>query len=523
MAGNPNDIVVQSCAICRAQFQVYASVREAVCPTCGATNQIGARPVVQKRPPMARPVVRPRVVLQTSTAQKAQSWLTLLMFAAMAGLGWGVYHFRDRLWPKSEGTLAAPGAVAEAVDIERPYQAARARLMDGNRERARETAKVFRELDGPGVAQPLRNWVTFHSGLAHLLAGENQQAIDRFQRLAERAEFSKAPADAKLVAFFQRSVALASADQAIPAAAVENLERKNYEAMGLLLAGLKNWALGAQDEAGAVLGEFAKAEPAGADEWVAEYKDIAKGFVDDLGAWRTANEAFTAAKDAPEKQAEALATIKAARERLTTKQFTGDLAKLETTLTETIANMKAEQAKMMSEREVADVALLAELKKKTDALCGEIHFTEALKAALEAKVETPKRKAELEVLQKRMGWLARFKRNVILDLAALGYRGGVTKRDGKPVPGEVRAADEMQVATVPWSEVSPDWLVKVATAFIDANSRLDYKSDRQFDLGVFLLQQGRTKDADEWMTKAGDIKYEYKEAVMLLLDGPPAP
>ncbi len=526
MAGNPNQIIVQTCAICSAQFQIYASVREAVCPTCGATNQVGVRvaprAVRAAARPVSQPTARPRVVIQSSGAQKAQSWSVLLMVLVMAGLGGAIYKFRDRIWQKAEKTVEASAPVAAAEDIDRPYRNARMRLLDGDRDGAREAAKNFRELDGPDVPQPLRNWVTFHSGLAHLIAGESQPAKDRFTRLTERATFSKDPANAKLVTFFLQSAELGSTDRTIPADSLQSLDRNNYQAMGLLVAGLRNWQLGARAEASALFDEFAKAEPTGEDEWVAEYKDLARGFVGDFKEWTTATEVFKGAKDAPDKQAAAVNSLKAARTRLVTKQFSGDLLKMETTLAEAIAAREAELEKVLAAREVADVALIADLKAKTDALAKQFQFTEALKLVIPAKVESPRRKPDLEALQKRMGWLARFKRNLILDLAASGYKGGVTKRDGKTNAGDVRKADEQQVETVPWTEVSVEWLVKVATAQINALSRLDFKSDRQFDLGVFLLSQGQAAEAEAWMVKAGDSKWEYKEGTILLLDGPAA-
>jgi hypothetical protein len=62
--------------------------------------------------------------------------------------------------------------------------------------------------------------------------------------------------------------------------------------------------------------------------------------------------------------------------------------------------------------------------------------------------------------------------------------------------------------------------MKTAGAFADATARLDWKSDRQFDLGVYALLLGKREEADAWMTKAGDIKWEYKEALIALLDAP---
>jgi predicted RNA-binding Zn-ribbon protein involved in translation (DUF1610 family) len=529
MPGNPQQTIVQTCAICGAQFQVFATVREALCPTCGATNQIGVRPVAA-RPVAARPAAarmptsgvrgggRPVVIIKDSGSPLFVVFMVLLM----AGGGYAVYHFRDRIWTQREKMPEAPMEAAAPVDIDREYQQARMLLANGDKEAAREAAKTFRQLDGPGVQQPLRNWVTFHGGLAHLIAGEPQAAEDRFRKLGERAAFSRQPADAKLASFFLRAAEIGAKPEPVPVAEAEKLDRKDFESMGLLLYGLKNWALGKFDEASPFFTEFAKATPEAADEWVTDYRVIAEGFVSDRAEWKTADEAYTSAKDAPDKQSAALMAVKGARARLRSKQFTEELTKMETDLTAKVEAREAEQAKMRAAQEAGDRALIADLKKKTDELCLTSRFAEAYAAVGGAQVVNEAPKEELKLLQKRMYSLVRFQRNLAADLAAAGYRGGITKRDGKVVPGEVRRATETQIETVPWTDVSIEWLTKVASGFIDATERLDYKSDRQFDLGILLLQNGKKEEADTWMTKAGDIKWEYKEALIPLLDGPVA-
>jgi predicted RNA-binding Zn-ribbon protein involved in translation (DUF1610 family) len=517
--------VVQSCAICGARFQVYATVREALCPTCGATNQIGARPVAQRAAaqprravarPMAGGAARPVVVIKESGG----SWLVLLMLAIMIGGGVAVWHFRERLWPAKEKKIVAPieePVFAPPADFDREYRLAQNKLMDGDKELAREAAKTFRELDGPSVLQPQRNWVTFQAGLANLIAGDTAAAAERWGKLAERAHASQ---DTGLTTFFARSAELGGTSEPIPAAEGATLNRKNYESMGLLLYGLKNWALGKTDEALALLTEFGKATPEGEHEWVADYQSLAVGLVSDREHWLAASKAFAEGKGAPEKLVASLETVRSARRQLRTKQFTEEVTQWETQLGDAVTAADAAKAKMLAEREAAEATGLVDLQKKTDELAKEFRFGEALTAANAATFSTEKRQAEHRLIQKRMTALVRFQRNLGSDLAAVGWREGVTRADGKVVPGDVRTVSETAIGTVPWKEVSLDWLTKVATAFIIATARLDYKSDRQFDLGVLLLLHGRTQEADALIAKAGDSKYEYLEAGMMLFTPP---
>jgi hypothetical protein len=518
--------VVQSCAICGARFQVYASVREALCPSCGATNQIGARPVAQRpaqaRMPAARPraggggAVRPVVVIKDSSG----SWMVLLMLLIMIGGGFAAWKFRDRLWPKKEKPIAAPVAepvFAPPADFDREYRLARMSLIDGDRATAREAAQTFRQLDGPSVLQPQRNWVTFHAALANLIAGDDAAAVERFGKLAERANTSQ---DAGLATLFARVAELGGKSEAIPVAEGASLNRKNYESMGLLAYGLKNWALGKVEEAVGLLTEFSKATPEGDDEWIADYQPLAAGMVSDREHWLVASKAFTEGKGAPDKLNPALETVSSARRQMRTKQFTQEVTQWETQLADAVKARDEAQAKMLAEREAAEASGIIELKKKADDLAKDFRFAEALTAANAAQFSTEKRQAEHKLIQKRMGALVRFQRNLAADLAAVGWREGVTRADGKVVPGDVRAVTESAVGTVPWKEVSLDWLTKVASAFITATARLDYKADRQFDLGVLLHLHGKTAEADEWVKKAGDIKYEYLEAGLLLFEPP---
>ena len=216
-----------------------------------------------------------------------------------------------------EKPLKAPdgGAGLRGAARFRPRLSAGAEaLLDGDKATAREAANAFRQLDGPSVLQPMRNWVTFHAGLANLIAGDHRAAKERFGNLAERASTSQ---DAGLATFFARSAELGAARRSRsrhPPA--QTLNRKNYESMGLLMYGMKNWALGKTEEALALLTEFGKATPEGDDEWIADYQPLATGLVSDREHWQVASKAFAEAKAAPDKLAAALETVSSARRQL---------------------------------------------------------------------------------------------------------------------------------------------------------------------------------------------------------------
>jgi len=536
MPADPQATIVQSCAICGARFQVYASVREALCPTCGATNQIAAPRAVAARPAAARPVQarvpgpgaapqhssgRPVVVIQESGG----GFMVVVMIALMLAGGYAAYQYRDRIWPKGKKSTAeaTPEIVMPApLDFDRQYRVARMKLLDADKESAQEAAKTFRQLDGPGVLQPMRNWVTFHAGLANLLAGDNDAAVERFTKLAERSS-AKETQDAKLAAFFTRCTEVVTKNDVIPVTAGADFDRKNFESIGLFAYGLKNWVLGKFDEAGAMFAEFEKARPEGEDEWVDDYRAVAADLVSDRGHYLSAKQAYDEAKAAPDKMNVSVLAIKEARLRLRGKLFTAEVAQWEKEFADALEAKVAAEAKMMAEREAAEKSLIEELQTKTEALAKEYRFAGAVALAAQAKFTADGRKEQHKLVLRRMNSLVRFQRNLAADLAAQGHRAGVTRADGKVVPGDVRTATEVGVGAVPWKEVSLDWLTKVAAGFIAGTARLDYKSDRQFDLGVLLLLHGKTKEADQWITLAGDTKYEYKDAGMMLFPLPPEP
>ncbi len=492
------------------------------CPTCGI--KLRARPAAR----VVRPPVKARVVVGS---EAAQSWFTLIMIALLVAIGAGLVVFRDRLgltvtFGKADTARPAKVAVADLSDLGLAYRAARLRLLDGNAESARDSAQEFRGFDTERVQQPLRNWVTLHAALAHLVAGEAKLATERFHRITDRGAFSKDPAYEKLAAFFLETAKVAATAEPVRTTDVGNLNRGNYEAMALLLYGLKDWALGDYEDAAALLDDFAKSTPAGEDEWIADYKPIASALIAESTEWRAAKSAFIAAMEDPEKQADALAAVKTAREHVGRAEFERQLGEMEAKLSESVAARDAALAKKMAEQAAADATLVAELTQKVEPLCQQYRFAEARALVSAATVSSEKDKPALKLLQRRMEWLARFKTDLAHDISTIGFMGGIKKRDGSALPGAVRRADETKIEAggsfgsiaIPWAELSPDWLMAAARTFIDATSQLDQKSNRQFDLGIFALMLHREADARAWMSKGAEIKYEYQEAMGVLLD-----
>ena len=123
-----------------------------------------------------------RVVMEGANEQKAMSWITFGMVAAIVLGGVATFVMRERIFgPTEKPDLAAIAAHQVAVKIEPRYQAARQLLIKGQ---AKEAFVAFHLLDEePGVPQPLYNWITLHEGLAALLSGEEKDARSAFDRI----------------------------------------------------------------------------------------------------------------------------------------------------------------------------------------------------------------------------------------------------------------------------------------------------------------------------------------------------
>ena len=477
------------------------------------------------------PHVKTRVVMEDEKSQQLMSWITFGVVALVVIAGVLLFTFRDHFGEGSGGKEEVKHEVVSKADTElaQKYQAARKTLLEGDPGAAARAAEQFRALDRPGVPQPQLNWITLHAGLAHMLAGKADEAGADFQKVQERGIFSPDPTEQKLGQFFIDAAARASSGQPIPASAASELDKSSHEALALFLYALRDWSLEQFEEAGPLFRQFNSASPQGKDAWIADYKPIANTYIADYAAYRRATEAVKDAGDDPAKQKDALLNVQDANRKLKLRgRMSEKLAEVEKELADGIAEREAEAAKKMADQESADAAALAAAKVKVEPLLAQYRYAEAQAALAALRVTGDAAKAERDKLLKRAEWLATFKATLIRDIVTTGYAAPLIKTNRQQIPGGVRRANEQQAEVVtpygsfavPWTEIAPECIYAMAQSFIRAGLKLEQTADRQWQLGVFTCQIGRSREGQALLNDAALAKEEYKEHLPMFTTTP---
>ena len=253
-----------------------------------------------------KPQQAKRVVLETAADTKAMGWVVSGMLVLVVALGIAAFFFRDRLFPNTdEGASGSSAQAAGASAVMFPE--ALAKFRDN---RPSEAAEILARIAAQKPAQPRQNWANMLEGLAELTAGRRPDAVATFTKIEERAPFSKKDADQKLATFFTEVARKMASEQPIDVAEGKKLSEVNFETIGLLLYGVKNWELGKIDEGVELLRLFRQATPAGRDAWIAELKPVGAAYLEEFTSFEMASEALKKAKTVEEKKA-AVQTLKA--------------------------------------------------------------------------------------------------------------------------------------------------------------------------------------------------------------------
>jgi len=230
---------------------------------------------------VAKPPAK-RVVVEDETDKRAWGWVAAgtILLALLLGIG-SLFALRNKRASDAAVTASATpvaNAAATVAEDRTPMASARRKLIDGETHAA---ATAFGEIAAASKIAPAeRKWAQLQQGLAELLAEEPAKARATFGKIAAAGPFSKGAADAKLAEFFVTTATTLSSEAAPPPAA-DRLSRTNHEAIALLLYGIWSWQLGRIEEAVGLLREFRRAQPVGADAWIAQLKPLASRMLEE--------------------------------------------------------------------------------------------------------------------------------------------------------------------------------------------------------------------------------------------------
>ncbi|MES2570574.1 MAG: hypothetical protein V4710_11040, partial [Verrucomicrobiota bacterium] len=492
--------------------------------------------VVPGAPRIAPPAARPAAPRKEAAASKTNRAITIGTIAAVVLGGTAFYFFPDPApAPRSSQAPVAP-VQAPAATIEERFKAARAELLAGRHGKA---AGDLRILDGEkNVPQSLHNWINLYQGLAEWLAGREAEGRAAFGKIEERGSHPGDESERKLSQFFlDLSHLLRDTGPALTDAA-KAYNPASYQAIALLLVGLKQWNTNQFDEAAALFRQFNAAKPElpipglGDEAALGKLKKIARDHLADHQAFKTAIATLSAAVT-PEQKKAAIDAAKSARSSL---KLTGKLSRsLDATIKEREPQIVAELEKETQEQaaralrqETEDSKTLADLRQKQLLLLAQYRFGEAKTLILGAKLGGEKARREQEILAAKAEWLAKFKAALMRDLNTTGYAAAVVRKSGLSLAGGVAKADEQQLyvrtqyglVPVAWSDISFDCAYAMAQSSIRPNLPAELAADRKWLLGVFACCMGKVTEGRTLLTEASQVRNEYNASLPLFTAEP---
>jgi DNA-directed RNA polymerase subunit RPC12/RpoP len=454
---------------------------------------------------------------ETARRKRRVLWfiiVAIVLLSAVAGL-----FFAKRSREQIRRAAAAAAAIPTS-EIERQYNEARRQLVAGKHNVAR--AAFARIAVDAKNRQPLYDWIRLHEGLAALVAREPAQAKKAFQAVENAGQAGFAKEDIDLAKFFMTTAKTMAAPGTMPANSAGALHAETHEAFALFLFALKDIAQTDANAAIPLLQKFLSARPAGKFVWIAEYKPLAKKYLDDCqtyAEWKS--QATTAGISA---QWENVRTLK---KKLKTHSTLSDAMNAEEkTLAQRVgAQQKGQGAPSQPPGEPesqspAWTTALAAYKTKV----GRYDFVGAREAISAAK-EPPSKQMQAE-MHKKAQWLVEWKTKLIDDLNRKRFTGQIADVTGTKYVGISSAThDQVSLTTpygivgAPWSKLAPPTLLAISSSFITANT--PDAPDRQWLSAVFAAETGQGDAARQLAEAAAKTKPEYQERIDSLLPAGP--
>ena len=451
-----------------------------------------------------KPQEKKRLVLENEDDQKLWSYLTFGMIALCIVVGGGFYlYFHFHSSGKGRATLASASAGADSAHAAQ-FDAARKLLIAGNGDAAAEAFHALTQ--DHKTPAPLLQWCILHEGLSQLLGGHAAEGRATFQQLESQPYTSGDAAGQKLASFFQAIAKRASSDQLENVADTKEFSRTNFEAMGLLVLGLKDWALGHFDEAGALLREYASSTPAGDSLWIGEYRSLAGDYVADYTDYRGA-----------------IALVKSAKSSADIARIKGQVDKIKHDLRQgrALAKRIDEAMEATANLDAAQAHALEAARQEIATLCYAWNFEKAADVAKKLAADEAKARAEKAVIVRKIQWLSDFQKTLNADIAAPGASISLKRHDHKDLPGEPVSFLEKGVRmksgeTIAWKDVATDSVLDAAKALAKAKQDPDEAARRNWLAGIYALLIGGKTEAATLLTAAAQARPDYADALPLV-------
>ncbi len=526
--------------------QRYASYGELIDHFRYAIDQLGSR---SGKPNAGRQ----RVVVESQRTNQIVGVLTLVLLVLMIVGGLLAYTFRTRLFGVGGDTGNQPVAANPNAALPDARLTPQALYEDARHDIATEKyadaqADFVKLTQGGSLPQPLNNWVKLHQGMIALLDHQPSDAHAIFGDLRDAGLFSNENSQRPLANFFVETGRFLGTDQPVPARVAQDWNANTFEALALLLFGLKDWEMGAFEDADALFKAFLDGKPAGPYQWISDYAPIARKATHDYALYAPLHAQTLAGTG---DKAQLKADFAKARGQLQTSGkiveafFTAETdlnqgqpldgpagggsstpvpTPLPTPEVAAAVNPPAPTTGSApagpTEEQRAETVRWQTARESYQQMVGLARFDEAQSVMDHVKLTQPEYTQARDLIDRRARLLVAFRKTLLNDLKlAGGYPQPVTSRRGVTFPRGISGVqgDMLMAGTpygqlaVPWTDFAPTVYIAVASYYADASRDRQQAATRRWLTANYALENGRVADAKLLANRAAKDAPQYQK------------
>jgi len=390
------------------------------------------------------------------------------------------------------------------------FLAARKTLLQGDFKKAE---REFESIIKDGARQPTLNWARYNAALCSVISGQRQHAQQLFAAMAADANGGVD----HVSTFFKNLGDVMSKNLGLADSTVKvDYNTTREDVMGYLAHGLAEWHLGDPQRGAQYLQTFLDSRQTDRSlEWIEQYRTLIAPYASDLNLVGALQRGESGLSPAAAKAM--LEETRQARQKLKTH------GRLEQLLDARIArinsrNSTSEQLQKMKaqlEHKKRELDQFGELSKTLPTLVHGYDFSPAIHFLKDMQFESTEVQHAMDGKLYLYQGAADFLQQLFQDIATQGWQGSIERRDATPIMGWVTAASlqdltislnrtSSNAAKVPFDQVDPETLIKIAQSFCATISDTTDYQHRQELIAIFARVEGLSDVASSVATQLMD-------------------
>lgn len=258
-----------------------------------------------------------RVVVEDEKQQSVFGYIILVAIVFALIMGGILYAFKDRFISQRTGVeeLARQQMEHSHNTVEQTLALARKQTVAADVEKSLQTLQLLSAR--PNIPESLKAWIPIHECVARLVGNQFAQAGEIVPKLVQTQVYKTGARDMddRMRNFLLLLGSVLNTKELINIPDKARWSTDQFESIGFLLVGLKEWDMKRFESASGYFQKFLNTKPAGQWSWIEEFKPLAQAYCNDFATariWLTQVEAA----DTPEKKQAAAQSVRGIKEKL---------------------------------------------------------------------------------------------------------------------------------------------------------------------------------------------------------------